>query len=83
VNEAIFEVIHGRLLDGTALEGVEVFRRLYAAVGFRRLAGLSRWPGISHLLELGYRVFARNRLRLTGRCTEQAGALPHPPQAAR
>ncbi|MBA3541724.1 MAG: DUF393 domain-containing protein [Deltaproteobacteria bacterium] len=60
--------IQGRLPDGTWIEGVEVFRQLYAAIGFRRLVGLSRVPGISHLLALGYHLFARNRLRLTGRC---------------
>ena len=60
--------IRGRLPDGTMLEGVEVFRRLYAAVGFGALVAVTRVPGVSQLLDLGYRVFARNRLRLTGRC---------------
>ena len=31
--------IHGRLPDGTWLQGVEVFRRLYAAIGFGSLVG--------------------------------------------
>lgn len=70
--------IHGRLPDGTLVEGVEVFRRLYAAVGFRRLVSLSRLPGVRHLLELGYRLFARYRLRLTGRCS--GGTCSMPPQ---
>lgn len=48
---------------------IEVFRRLYAAVGFGPLVLLSRLPLISQLLDWGYAVFARNRLRLTGRCT--------------
>lgn len=61
--------IRGRLPDGTWLTGVEVFRRLYGAVGFRRLVALSRWPVVRHALELGYRLFAKNRLRLTGRCS--------------
>lgn len=65
---ALMARIQGRLPDGQWVEGVEVFRRLYAAVGFRRLAALTRWPGISHALDLGYRLFAENRLRLTGRC---------------
>lgn len=64
--------IHGRLPDGTWIEGVEVFRRLYAAVGFRTLARLSRLPGIDQALSLGYAVFAKNRLRLTGRCESGA-----------
>ena len=70
--EALMERIHGRLPDGTVIEGVEVFRRLYAAAGFRTLATLSRAPGISQLLDLAYRLFAKNRLRLTGRCADGA-----------
>jgi predicted DCC family thiol-disulfide oxidoreductase YuxK len=68
--------IHGRLPDGTLIEGVEVFRRLYAAVGFSGLVSLTRLPGVSHLLEFGYRWFAKNRLRLTGRCVDGACVLP-------
>lgn len=61
--------IHGRLPDGTWIKGVEVFRRLYGAVGFRWVVTASRWPGIRQALDLGYRVFARHRLKMTGRCT--------------
>jgi predicted DCC family thiol-disulfide oxidoreductase YuxK len=60
--------IHGRLPSGETIEGVEVFRQLYAAVGFERLVAASRVPGVSQLLDAGYRIFAKNRLRLTGRC---------------
>ncbi len=63
--------IHGRLPDGTWIKGVEVFRQLYGAVGFRRLVAISRWPGVRQTLNVGYRVFARNRLRVTGRCTDR------------
>jgi predicted DCC family thiol-disulfide oxidoreductase YuxK len=70
--EALMARIHGRLPDGTVIEGVEVFRRLYAAIGFSALVTLSRAPGISQLLDLAYHVFAKNRLRLTGRCTNGA-----------
>jgi len=88
--QALMERIHGRLPDGTLLEGVEVFRRLYAAVGFGPVVALTRLPGLSHLLELAYRAFARNRLRLTGRCldgqcelhTGRAGAGRAPAGAA-
>jgi predicted DCC family thiol-disulfide oxidoreductase YuxK len=61
--------IQARLPDGAWIEGVEVFRRLYAAAGFRRLVRISRLPIIAPLLEIAYRLFARNRLRLTGRCS--------------
>ncbi len=66
--------IHGRAADGTLVEGVEVFRQLYAAVGLRWIVALTRLPGVSHLLDAGYRWFARNRLRLTGRCDDVACA---------
>jgi predicted DCC family thiol-disulfide oxidoreductase YuxK len=69
--------IHARLPDGTWVEGVEVFRRLYAAVGLGRLVALSRLPGLSHALDAAYRLFARHRLRLTGRC-DDACARPAP-----
>jgi len=68
----LMERIHGRLPDGTLIEGVEVFRRLYAAVGFGFLVAASRLPLVAPLLNLSYRAFAKNRLRLTGRCTEDA-----------
>lgn len=69
--EELMAEIHGRLPDGTWLKGVEVFRRLYSAVGFRTAVWISRLPGISQVLDLGYAVFARNRLRLTGRCDDE------------
>ncbi len=68
--------IRGQLPDGSWIEGVEVFRRLYAAVGFGWIVWLTRIPGISHGLDWGYTVFAERRLRWTGRCD---GACPLPP----
>lgn len=70
--QQFMDEIQGRLPDGSWIIGVEVFRRLYAAVGLGPLVALTRLPGVSHGLDLGYRVFAKNRLRLTGRCN--AGA---------
>ncbi|HKO53909.1 MAG TPA: DUF393 domain-containing protein [Polyangiaceae bacterium] len=70
----LMERIHGRLPDGTIIEGVEVFRRLYAAVGFGFLVAASRLRLVAGLLDLSYRAFAKNRLRLTGRCAD--GACP-------
>ena len=66
--ENLMARIQGRLPDGRWIEGVEVFRRLYTAIGFGSLVLLTRLPVISQLLSLAYRVFAANRLRLTGRC---------------
>lgn len=60
--------IHGRLPDGSWVTGVEVFRRLYTSVGFGPLVMITRLPLIRQLLNVGYKLFARNRLKLTGRC---------------
>lgn len=73
--------IHGRLPGGRWIHGVEVFRRLYAAVGLGWIVALTRVPGVSHLLDAAYGVFARNRLRLTGRC-DATCALPEQRSAA-
>ena len=64
--------IQGRLPSGEWIVGVEVFRRLYGAVGFRRLLWTTRLPLVSHFLEASYMLFAKNRLRLTGRCTAKS-----------
>lgn len=73
--------IHGRLPDGTWIEGVEVFRQLYAAVGLGWLVAPTRLPLVRQLLDLGYRIFARFRLLLPGRCESgkcSTGLAPTP-----
>ncbi len=67
----LMDRIHARLPDSRIIEGVEVFRRIYAALGFGPLVALTRLPGIRQMLDLAYRWFARNRLRLTGRCKDK------------
>ncbi|NBC10322.1 MAG: DUF393 domain-containing protein [Planctomycetes bacterium] len=62
--------IHGILPDGTIVRDVEVFRRLYRAVGLGWLLGWTAWPGLRRVADAGYRWFARHRLRLTGRGDE-------------
>ena len=76
-HEALMAKIHARLPDGRLIEGVEVFRRLYDAVGFGAVVKLTRLPGVAPLLDAGYRWFAANRLRLTGRCDDGACRVPH------
>jgi predicted DCC family thiol-disulfide oxidoreductase YuxK len=78
----LMDRIHGRLADGTVVEGVEAFRRLYALLGFGWLVAPTRLPGVRQLLDLAYRVFARNRLRLTGRCGDE-GCERHAPAPGR
>lgn len=78
--ETLMARMHGRLPDGTLIEGVEVFRRLYSAVGFRRSVALSRWPIIRHTLDLAYTFFAKRRLSLTGRCQNNSCSLQNQPK---
>jgi predicted DCC family thiol-disulfide oxidoreductase YuxK len=65
--ETLLDRIHGVLPDGEVIEGVEVFRRAYAAVGLGWLLAPTRWPLLRRVADAGYRWFARNRQRLTGR----------------
>jgi predicted DCC family thiol-disulfide oxidoreductase YuxK len=65
--DTVMARMHGVLPDGAVVEGVEVFRRAYAAVGLGWLLAWTRWPGLRRLADAAYRVFARNRLRWTGR----------------
>lgn len=76
-HEALMARIHGRLPDGTLIDGVEVFRRLYTAVGFGPAVALTRLPGVAQLLDAAYAGFARRRLRLGGRCDAQACTPSH------
>ena len=62
--------IHGVLPDGDLIEGMEVFRRAYSAVGLAWLVAPTRLPGLRNLADRAYRVFARNRLRWTGRASK-------------
>ena len=79
--DALMARIHARLADGTLVEGVEVFRRIYVFLGFGPLVAMTRFPGLSHLLDAGYAWFARNRMRLAGRCGDGRCGLPRPPPA--
>jgi len=76
-HEVLMARIHGVLPDGSLVEGMEVFRRVYAAVGLGWLLAPTGWPGLRPVFDVAYRWFARNRLRLTGRggaCAEHACA---------
>ncbi len=59
--------IHARLGNGRVIEGMEVFRQAYAAVGLGWLMAPTGWPLLKPVFDAFYRWFARNRHRLTGR----------------
>ena len=76
-----FAIVGGGL-QGALLALALAGRRIVAAE-FRTLVWCSRLPGIAQLLELAYRLFAKNRLRLTGRCAQAACAMPRSRTGAR
>lgn len=77
--DQLMNEMHARLPDGSWVTGVEVFRRLYTAVGLGWLVFPTRLPVVTQLLDLTYRVFAKNRLKFTGRCNHTHGScrIPH------
>lgn len=56
--------LHAVLADGRVIDGVEVFRRAYAAIGLGWVLAPTRWPVLRQITDLGYVVFARYRVRL-------------------
>lgn len=66
-HRAVMGRIHGVLPDGRVVEGMEVLRRAYAGVGLGWVLAPSRWRLLRPLFDRAYTVFARNRLRWTGR----------------
>jgi len=75
--DKLMDRIAARLPSGQWIDGVEVFRRLYGAVGFSFLVPLTRLPLVRQVLDYAYEKFAKNRLRWTGRCDGGTCALPH------
>ena len=71
----LIDSIHGRLPNGKWVTGVEVFRQLYAAVGFGWVVTITRFPPLAKLMDWCYARFAKHRLALTGRrCRPTMGA---------
>lgn len=69
--QQFMDEIHGMKSDGAIVTGMEVFRRSYAAVGWGWVLAPTAWPLLRPLADAGYRWFARNRLRLTGRVCDE------------
>ena len=69
-NDQLMAEIYGRLPSGELVKGMDVFRALYSAVGLGLLFAPTAWPGLKFGFDKLYAAFAKNRLRLTGRCTD-------------
>ena len=59
--------IHGIEASGAVLRDLAVFRRAYELIGLGWLHAPTRWPLVGALAEAAYGVWARWRLRFTGR----------------
>lgn len=70
--EAVMGHIHGVLPNGHLVTGVEAFRQAYNAVGMGWLLSWTRLPILGAAADRMYGLFARHRLRLTGRSCDTA-----------
>jgi len=74
--EQLMAEIYGRLPNGELVKGMEVFRQLYGAVGLGPLFAPTKWPVLKPVFDGLYTAFAKNRLKLTGRCSDSACSVP-------
>jgi len=65
--EQAMRKIHAILPDGRIIVGVEVFRRLYEAIGLGFVYAITRYEPIGNMAEALYNVWAQYRTQLTGR----------------
>ncbi len=59
--------IHAVLPDGSVIQNVEVFRRIYALLGMGWLYAPTQWPILGPLVDWLYSLWADWRLPVTGR----------------
>ena len=59
--------IHGVLPDGTVVKDVEVFRRVYEALGMGWVYAVTKLPIVGAIADWVYGLWADRRLALTGR----------------
>ena len=63
--EAVDAEIHGIRPDGSVIRGVEVLRLAYAAAGLGWVMRPTGWAPLRPVFDVGYRVFARHRRRIS------------------
>lgn len=59
--------IHAVMADGTIIKNVEVFRRVYRALGAGWVYAPTGWPVVGPLVDWVYGLWAQWRLAITGR----------------
>ncbi len=74
------QVMHARTPDGRVFTEVAAFVKIWETLPPRVVTTLLRWilkvPGTMWTAGIFYRLFARNRYRLTGRCTPENCPVP-------
>ena len=65
--ETAMKRIHAVLPDGRIVENVAVFRHVYTALGMGWVYAISDWPILGSLMDAAYGVWAKWRLKMTGR----------------
>jgi predicted DCC family thiol-disulfide oxidoreductase YuxK len=63
--ETVDAEIHGIRPDGSVIRGVEVLRLAYAAAGLGWVMRPTGWAPLRPAFDIGYRVFARHRRRIS------------------
>ncbi|MEO0348586.1 MAG: DUF393 domain-containing protein [Cyanobacteria bacterium P01_A01_bin.15] len=65
--EAAMARIHAVLPDGTVIQNVDVFRRVYGVLGIGWMYAPTQWPLLGPTVDTLYNIWADWRLKLTGR----------------
>lgn len=61
--------IHAVMADGTVVKNVEVFQRVYDAIGIGWMYAPTKWPVLGPLVNKVYDLWADKRLAMTGRAS--------------
>ena len=67
--------IHARRADGDVIKGVQVLRLAYEAVGLGWVLRPTAWAPLRGLSDVGYRLFARHRRRISRAAAPLINAL--------
>jgi predicted DCC family thiol-disulfide oxidoreductase YuxK len=65
--DELMREIHAKDEHDNWLIGMDAFRLVYSYTPYKTVFNLSKLPLIKQTLDLGYKFFAKNRLKLTGR----------------
>jgi predicted DCC family thiol-disulfide oxidoreductase YuxK len=73
------QMMHARLSDGRVVTEVRAFVKIWEVLPPGLVTTPLRWllkiPGMIAVANVFYRLFARNRYRLTGRCTPEGCSI--------